>query len=126
MDDNIKNKLTQEQYDVCFNAGTEAPFSGKYHNHKERGMYKCIACGNELFASDTKFDSGTGWPSFWDFADKNNVKTKTDTSHGMVRTEVKCAKCDAHLGHVFTIGSEDTPKRYYCINSLALDFEKKE
>ncbi len=126
MKNDYKSKLTPEQYAVCFNSETEPPFSGKYHDHKEEGMYKCVACGNELFSSDTKFDSGTGWPSFWDFADKNNVKTETDTSHGMVRTEVKCAKCDAHLGHVFTIGSEDTPKRYYCINSLALDFEKKE
>ncbi len=120
--DDFKKKLTPEQYNICFLKGTEPPFSGKYTDNHEPGMYVCVACGNELFSSDTKFESGTGWPSFYDVMTKGNVKTETDTSMGMERTEVMCANCDAHLGHVFNDGPKDKTGLRYCINSLALDF----
>ena len=102
--------------------GTEPPFTGIYHDSKEKGIYKCLCCGTELFRSETKFDSGTGWPSFWESI-ADNVKTEEDTSHGMLRVEALCKKCDAHLGHVFDDGPNPTGLRY-CINSVSLKLEK--
>ena len=119
----LKQKLTPEQYNVCFLKGTEQPFSGKYYNNHATGMYVCVACGQELFPSDTKFDSGTGWPSFWDSTQKTNVKTEEDNTLGMTRTEVMCSNCGAHLGHVFNDGPKNKSGLRYCINSLALDFK---
>lgn len=119
------HKLTPEQYRVLREKGTEAAFSGKYWKNKEAGTYLCAACGAELFKSDTKFESGTGWPSFWAPADSKSVAEEKDLSHGMVRTEVRCSNCGGHLGHVFEDGPQPTGQRY-CINSAALDFKKKE
>jgi peptide-methionine (R)-S-oxide reductase len=113
--------LSPEQYRVTQQRGTEAPFSGKYNAHKESGNYLCAVCGARLFASDTKFDSGTGWPSFWAPAGEGAVATERDTAHGMVREEVHCANCGAHLGHVFPDGPKPSGLRY-CINSVSLDF----
>jgi len=123
--DPYKDKLTDEQYKVLREKGTEPAFSGKYVHEKGKGMYKCAACGAQLFSSDTKFDSGTGWPSF-DNALPGAVEFHDDTSHGMVRTEVTCAKCGSHLGHVFEDGPKETTGKRYCINSVCLDLEKKE
>jgi peptide-methionine (R)-S-oxide reductase len=116
-----KEKLTPEQYQVLRQKGTEAPFSGKYVNEKAKGMYACAACGNQLFSSDTKFDSGTGWPSF-DTALPGAVKYEQDAAYGMERTEVLCARCGSHLGHVFNDGPTATGKRY-CMNSVCLDLQ---
>ena len=119
---NIK-KLTPEQYNICREKGTEAAFSGKYWNLKDKGIYKCICCETELFSSDTKFDSGTGWPSFFMPIKKNNIKKIEDLSNNTQRTEVICSNCDAHLGHVFSDGPKPTGLRY-CINSTSLNFKK--
>ena len=121
---NYKKDLTPEQYEVCWNKGTEPPFSGKHHDCKVKGLYKCVCCGNSLFTSDTKFDSGTGWPSFWTPINEGGVKEAMDKSYGMIRTEVMCARCGAHLGHVFDDGPEPTRLRY-CINSLSLSLERE-
>lgn len=118
-----KGCLTPEEYKILREKGTEPAFTGKYYRHKEDGIYVCAACGNELFSSDHKYDSGSGWPSYWQPVSDNAVEFKEDRSYGMVRTEVLCGSCGGHLGHVFEDGPQPTGLRY-CINSVSLDFEK--
>jgi peptide-methionine (R)-S-oxide reductase len=120
-----KKKLTPEQYNICINKGTEPPFSGKYCDSKEKGIYNCVCCGEPLFHSNTKFDSGSGWPSFYDPVDEKNIQYISDSSLGMVRTEVNCDKCGSHLGHVFDDGPKPTNLRY-CINSISLSLQKED
>ncbi len=124
-DQEWKQELTPEQYQVLRNKGTERPFTGDYWKTKDKGTYQCAACGNDLFASDTKFDSGTGWPSFYKPVAKENVESESDSTLGMKRTEVLCSRCGGHLGHVFDDGPEPTGLRY-CINSASLKLDKKE
>jgi peptide-methionine (R)-S-oxide reductase len=120
-----REELTPEQYEVLRRQGTERPFTGKYWNVKEDGMYHCAGCGAALFSSDTKFESGTGWPSFYEPAVAENVEMHRDISHGMIRTEVRCANCGGHLGHVFDDGPNPTGLRY-CLNSCALDLQTED
>jgi peptide-methionine (R)-S-oxide reductase len=119
-----KKTLSPEQYEVLRRKGTERAFTGKYYNSREEGVYRCAGCGNPLFDSETKFESGTGWPSYYQPISRDAVETEEDESYGMVRTEVLCARCGGHLGHVFPDGPEPTGRRY-CINSVSLEFEPK-
>lgn len=117
--------LTPEQYHILREAGTERPFTGEYVDTEDDGMYACAACGNQLFSSEVKFHSGSGWPSFWDVMNRGNVELYEDNSHGMRRVEARCARCGGHLGHVFEDGPRDKTGLRYCINSAALDFKSE-
>ena len=124
-DEGWRERLDPVQFEVARQGGTERAFTGIYWDTKDEGTYRCVACGQPLFSSATKFDSGTGWPSFWEPLDGDTVKLVSDTSHGMVRTEVRCARCDSHLGHVFDDGPRPTGLRY-CLNSASLDLDTDE
>lgn len=119
----LKGRLTPEQYEVCVNHGTEPPFSGKYAYSSPDGTYRCVCCGEGLFSSEAKFDSGSGWPSFWKPVDEDSIEYISDTSYGMLRVEVNCGSCGAHLGHVFDDGPKPTNQRY-CINSVSLEHDE--
>lgn len=125
-EDEWKKALTPEEYEVIRKGATEAPFSGKYDAVFEKGIYKCRACGAELFSSDSKYNAGCGWPSFDRTMQDSNIEYRKDTSGGMERIEIRCAKCGAHLGHVFDDGPRETTGKRFCVNSLSLDFKKKE
>ncbi len=125
-DEQWREELSPEQYAVCRKAGTERAFTGKYWDSKEDGVYRCSCCGEPLFDSATKFDSGTGWPSFWEPISDEHVGTHTDNSYGMVRTEVHCSHCNAHLGHVFPDGPREQTGLRYCINSVSLELTDRE
>lgn len=124
-DEQWRKELTPEQYRILREKGTERAFTGEYYHNKEKGIYLCAGCGNELFSSETKYESGSGWPSYWKPVDKTAVEFNKDTSHGMIRTEVVCSKCGGHLGHVFEDGPQPTGLRY-CINSASLNFKKSD
>jgi peptide-methionine (R)-S-oxide reductase len=126
MNDDWKQKLTPEQYYVLREKGTERPFTGKYDLHFEEGSYYCAGCGSKLFDSGSKYDSGCGWPAFYKTADKGAIIEKLDRSHGMIRTEVLCANCGGHLGHVFPDGPQDKTGMRYCINSISLEFKSEQ
>ena len=123
--DEWREKLSPEEYRVLRESGTERAFVNEYYQHKDDGTYVCAGCQNPLFSSDTKYDSGSGWPAFYDAIDKSKVREIRDTSLGMIRVEVRCGRCDGHLGHVFEDGPRDKTGLRYCINSVSLDFEKK-
>ncbi|MCA9379630.1 peptide-methionine (R)-S-oxide reductase MsrB [Candidatus Dojkabacteria bacterium] len=120
----LKKLLSEDEYKIIVEKATEMPFTGKYLHNEQNGIYHCLVCNSELFSSDTKFDSGSGWPSFYDVSNNKNIKIMEDTSHGMERLEVQCSNCGAHLGHLFEDGPEPTGKRY-CINSASLEFLPK-
>ena len=122
-DDFWKSKLSPEQYAICRKGATERAFTGKYNHYKEKGVYHCVGCDLPLFRSSEKYDSGSGWPSYWAPVDQNNLERHEDNSHGMIRVEIRCARCSSHLGHVFDDGPAPTYQRY-CINSESLNFKK--